>query len=97
MAIQFTRVLRTPHSERFLLIEDRREFAALDLHYLADGHVAGTLILFDGAAADEASVGRLLSQIDDQLLPEASIESGEIAFTVVVGRVLATFRPQQEN
>ena len=97
MAIQFARVLRTPHSERYLLSEGEREFAALDLHYLADSRIAGTLVLFDGAATDETAVARLLRLIDEQLLPDASIENGDIVFTVVVGRMLATFRPQQES
>jgi hypothetical protein len=48
------RVLRTPYSERFLLQEKTgREFAALDLHYLHHGKIAGTLILFDNVGVSD--------------------------------------------
>ena len=92
------RIVRTPSSERHILLDDkRREFAALELHYLPDGKVAGTLILFEDSKYPEAQVPALLEQIDDELLPEASLSAHNLSFTVVVGRVLGSFVPDTEE
>lgn len=95
--LQFTRVVRTPHSERHLLREDDRDLGALDLHFLPEHKVAGSLVLFDGAPTDETSVAALLTAIDERLLPDTAMSDGDITFTVTVGRVLATFRPNPEG
>jgi hypothetical protein len=85
------RVLRSPHSERFLLKDERGDFAALDLHYLTSGKVDGTLIIFDGAGASEADVPAILSQVDEELLPHVGERHENLSFTVVIGRVLGAF------
>ena len=97
MAISFSRTLRTGSSERFLIqIEPGKDAAALDLHYLTGHRVSGTLIILDAAALPEARIPELLREIDERLLPEASLEEGKISFTVVVGHVVGTFFPHQE-
>lgn len=82
------RILRTPYSERFVLRNGAGEdFAALELHFLVDGTVTGTLILFEQAKVLEAEIPQILKQIDEELLPEVSIQERNLSFTVVVGRV----------
>jgi len=96
MAIAFSRALRTSSSERFILHEaDGKEVGAVDLHYLADGTVSGTMILLDEKLAGEESVLNILNAIDDILLPGVSMEENNLAFTIVVGKVVGTFVPEQ--
>ena len=97
MDIQVTRVLRTPHSERFLLSRQAKDFAALDLHYLVNGSVAGTVVLFEGEDASEAAVTELLKHLDEVLLPEVALDKKNLSFTVVVGKVLGSFVPSFEG
>ena len=87
----FVRVVRTPSSERHLLRRDGSDFAALDLHYLSDGTVQATLILFDGSGFDEGDLPDLLTEIDELLLPEVRLDEHNLVFTVAVGRVLGAF------
>ena len=44
MNLTWKRTLRTASSERFLAQRDGKDVAAVDLHYLASGTVAGTVI-----------------------------------------------------
>ncbi len=94
MRIQFTRTLRTSSSERFLIHADSgKDVAALDLHYLDLQRVVGTLIVVDSSAISEDKVPDLLREIDENLLPDASLEDGKLSFTVVSGKIIGTFRP----
>jgi hypothetical protein len=94
MTLNFVRTLRTPTSERFLIqTEGQKDSAALDVHYLPDQRVAGTVIILDEKALPEKQIPDLLRTIDEMLLPEASIEDGKVTFTVVVGHVAGTFFP----
>ena len=94
MTFHATRILRTPHSERFVLRRTNGgEFAALELHYLSDGTVAGTLILFEEAKVAESEIPEILRSIDDDLLPEVSVAQHNLSFTVVTGRVIGSFVP----
>jgi len=88
-----TRTLRTAHSERFLLAEPGApaECAVLDVHYLANGTVRGTVVVFEGAGVSEADVPALLQRIDEQLLPDVQLDDATLEFTVVVGRVLGAY------
>ena len=96
MSIAFSRALRTPSSERFILHEaDGREVGAVDLHYLDDGTVSGTVILLEEKLADEEVVLNLLNAIDDILLPTVSMEEANLAFTVISGKVVGTFVPDK--
>jgi len=94
MKVHFTRTLRTSSSERFLIHADNgKDVAALDLHYLELQRVVGTLTVLDPGAIPEAKVAELLREIDEKLLPDASIEDGKLSFTVVSGHVVGTFQP----
>src|SRR5262249_20003779 len=98
MAWSFVRTLRTTSSERFLVQADGgKDVAALDVHYLAGDRVAGTVIVLDPAAIPEKSIPNLLREIDEKLLPDASIQDGKLTFTVVVGHVVGTFFPQPDR
>ncbi len=96
MSFAFSRALRTSSSERFIVHEpDGTEVGAVDLHYLADGTVSGTLILLEEKHAAEQTVVQLLKAVDELLLPTVSLEDDTLAFTVIVGRVLGTFVPEE--
>lgn len=95
MDLEFIRVIRTPHSERFLIRNGNQDMAALDLHYLASGRVDGTLIVFENQGIGEAQIPGILSRIDEMLLPDVSVAERNLSFTVVVGRVLGTFLPDE--
>ena len=92
MPFKFIRTLRTPSSERFLLQSDSEsDGAALDLHYLANGNVAGTLVIFDAALQAEQMMQELLQFIDESLLPMASLNEKNLTFTVVQGKIVGQF------
>ena len=92
MSAKFIRILRTSSSERYLVqTAAGHDAAALDIHYLADGRVAGTLCLFEGSGIKESEVPDLLQQIDEALLPDVSFKDHNLSFTVVVGNVLGNF------
>ena len=93
--LHFDRLLRTASSERFMLRREERAIAALELHYLSNGKVDGTLILFEEAKVSEDQIPVLLQEIDRRLLPEVSVAEGSLFFTVVIGRVHGSFEPQR--
>ena len=66
MNLTWKRTLRTASSERFLALRDGKDLAAVDLHYLANGTVAGTVIILQGAGLDESNIEQLLSALDDE-------------------------------
>lgn len=97
METHFVRVFRTTTSERFLLQQaEGVDAAALDLHYLANGAVTGTLIIYDDAGIQDDGVPAILKSIDERLLPEVSLEEHNLSFTVVIGRVVGRFVPEQD-
>jgi hypothetical protein len=91
------RTLRTASSERFLGVRAGVEAAAVDLHYLADGTVAGTVILLDGAGWTESEVPGLLAHLDEDLLPGVDLGSGRLQFTVVRGELLGNWEAGAES
>src|SRR5688572_7633957 len=92
----FARLLRTPSSERYVLQNDAGDFGALDLHYLPDATVQGTLVVFEGAGVMEEDVAELLHHIDEVLLPEVRLDQRNLTFTVVFGRVLGAFMAEED-
>lgn len=96
MNLEFIRVIRTPYSERFLLRSDNQDRAALELHYLSSGRVDGTLILFQDQGIAESEIPSILSRIDEVLLPDVSVAKQNLSFTVVVGRPLGAFLPDND-
>lgn len=94
--MKLIRTFRTMTSERFLVQKKEGEdSAAIDLHYLADGHVAGTVFLFEHAGIEDAEVPEFLHYIDEVLLPSVSLEERTLTFTVVRGHVVGDFRPNK--
>ena len=91
--LRWTRTLRTPHSERLLAFRDGREAVAVDFHYLADGTVAGTVILLKGNGLGAEHVPALLTELDQEWLAGVDLGSGNLNFTVVVGEVLGNYEP----
>jgi hypothetical protein len=98
MKFNVIRAIHTTSSERFLIqVKEGEDAAAIDLHYLRDGSVAGTLCVFEGTAIPEDAIPDILRQIDHMLLPHVSLDRHTVTFTVVKGRVLGHFSPQQEE
>jgi hypothetical protein len=91
MNITWKRTLRTPSSERFLAVKDGKDAAAIDLHYLANGTVSGTVILLRSAGWIEADVPKLLASLDEDFLPDVDLQQGTLVYTVVFGELLATY------
>jgi hypothetical protein len=91
MDFKLVRTLRTYSSERFLLQSAGADAAVLDLHYLTDGSVFGTLTITDDALASEDRMQALLEFVDESLLPMASLDEKNLSFTVVHGKVVGQF------
>jgi hypothetical protein len=96
MNILWKRTLRTSSSERFLAFQKGAEVAAFDLHHLADGTVAGTVIILEGSGLAEADVPALLKALDEDFLPGVDAREGSLVYTVVLGRVLGNFESVPE-
>jgi hypothetical protein len=92
MEISYVRLLRTPTSERHLMRSGETDFAALDLHYLGNGTVQATLVVYEGCGVEEADVPDLLAHVDEVLLPEVRLDERNLTFTVVIGRVLGAYQ-----
>jgi hypothetical protein len=97
MKISWMRTLRTSASERFLAQRDGRDIAAIDLHYLTNGTVAGTVILLKDAGWQESDVPALLGSLDDGFLPDVDLESGNLVYTVVLGEIIGNFEAQDKK
>ena len=96
--MKLIRTFRTMTSERFLVQKKEGEdSAAIDLHYLADGHVAGTVFLFEHAGIEDAQVPEFLRHIDETLLPWVHLKDHTLTFTVVRGHVLGDFHPTKRR
>ena len=94
--LRFVRAFRTASSERFLALQGENDVAAIDLHFLTNGQVAGTVVVLSDAIAD-SDMADLLRCIDDDLLPGASMESGSVSFAVVRGKFIGNYVPQPEE
>jgi len=89
--VNWMRTLRTSSSERLLARVEGRDVAAVDLHHLADGTVAGTVVVLEDSGIDERQVPELLRRLDEDLLPGVDEREGSLVYTVVVGRVLGNW------
>lgn len=94
--LSWKRTLRTTSSERFLAFRDGREVAAVDLHYLANGTVAGTVILLKDAGWQESDVEPILASLDEDFLPDVDLEQGNLNYTVVIGEVLGNYEAHHQ-
>ena len=91
MTLSWKRTLRTPSSERFLAQRGGNDVAAVDLHYLANGTVAGTVIILKDTGLDESHIQELLSSLDEEFLPDVDLAEGNLTYTVVLGEVLGNW------
>lgn len=89
--INWKRTLRTASSERFLATHDGQDAAAVDLHYLANGTVSGTVILLKNAGWKEDYIPKLLQALDEDFLPDVDLERGTLTYTVVMAEVVGNF------
>lgn len=94
--VKWRRTLRTGSSERFLAEREGLDAAAVDLHYLANGTVAGTVILLREAGWKEEEVPRLLQSLDEEMLPDVDLATGTLSYTVVMGEVLGNYEATGE-
>ena len=96
MMPRLVRVLRTASSERYLIQpRPNEDAAALDLHYLSGGNVAGTLVLFEGTGFKDSDVPALVQYLDEVLLPDVRPDTESVSFTVVRGRVVGAYEPER--
>lgn len=95
MTLAWKRTLRTGSSERFLAQRDGKDVAAVDLHYLPNGTVAGTVILLKDAGWREEEIPALLASLDDDFLPDVDLERGTLNYTVVVGEVMGNWEAEK--
>ena len=95
--IVWKRTLRTNSSERLLAVRDGKDVAAVDLHYLANGTVSGTVILLKDAAWKEADIPQLLQSLDEDFLPDVDLASGTLTYTVVVGELVGNWEATNTN
>jgi hypothetical protein len=95
MNITWKRTLRTTSSERFLAQREGLDAAAIDLHYLANGTVAGTVILLKDAGWNESDVPSLLGSLDEYFLPDVDLDHGNLNYTVVIGEVLGNYEAEK--
>jgi hypothetical protein len=97
MTICWKRTLRTQSSERFLAQRNDEDVAAIDLHYLANGSVAGTVVLLKSSGLKESHLQELLSAFDDEFLPDVDLEQGNLTYTVVTGEWLGNWEASTES
>ena len=97
MTLSWKRTLRTPSSERFLALRGGHDAAAVDLHYLANGTVAGTVIILKGSGLDESNIQGLLSSFDEEFLPDVDLAEGNLTYTVVLGELLGNWEAQSDS
>jgi hypothetical protein len=97
MNLTWKRTLRTPSSERFLAQRSGNDVAAVDLHYLTNGTIAGTVIILKGSGLDESNIQPLLSALDDEFLPDVNLEYGNLTYTVVLGEVLGNWEAKPSS
>ncbi len=97
MNLTWKRTLRTPSSERFLAQRGGNDVAAVDLHYLTNGTIAGTVIILKDSGLDESNIQPLLSTLDDEFLPDVNLEHGNLTYTVVLGEVLGNWEAEKPS
>ena len=88
------RTLRTASSERFLAQRESKDVAAVDLHCLASGTVAGTVILLKDGGLKESDVPAPLGSLDEDFLPNVDLDHGNLNYTVVLGEVLENYEAE---
>ena len=52
MNLRFVRAVRTPYSERHLILRDGTDGGVVEIHYLEGGAIDATLVLFEGGPVE---------------------------------------------
>lgn len=96
MSFKIVRTLRSPSSERYLIqSETGTDLASLDIHYLVDTRVVGTLIVVDDSVSTESEIEEMLRFVDETLLPMASLDESNLSFAVLKGNVVGQFENEK--
>jgi hypothetical protein len=95
MNLLWKRTLRTASSESFLAQREGKDVAAVDLHYLANGTVAGTVVLLKDEGWKESDVPALLGSLEEDFLPDVDLDHGNLTYTVVLGEVLGNYEAEK--
>jgi hypothetical protein len=97
MNLTWKRTLRTSSSERFLALHQGQDAAAVDLHYLANGTIAGTVIILKNSGIKDEDIPALLSALDDEFLPDVDLRHGNLTYTVVRGEVIGNWDAEESQ
>lgn len=97
MNLTWKRTLRTPSSERFLALHKDQDAVAVDLHYLANGTIAGTVIILKNSGIKDEYIPALLSALDDEFLPDVDLSHGNLTYTVVRGDVIGNWDAEESQ
>ena len=97
MNLTWKRTLRTSSSERFLALHQGQDAAAADLHYLANGTIAGTVIILKNSGIKDEYIPALLSALDDEFLPDVDLSHGNLTYTVVRGEVIGNWDAEESK
>ena len=97
MNLTWKRTLRTSSSERFLALHQGQDAAAADLHYLANGTIAGTVIILKNSGIKDEDIPALLSALDDEFLPHVDLSHGNLTYTVVRGEVIGHWDAEESQ
>jgi hypothetical protein len=76
-------------------MHDGKDLAAVDLHYLASGSIAGTVILLKDSGIKDTDIEALLSSLDDEFLPDVDLDHGNLSYTIVRGEVVGNWEAAQ--
>jgi hypothetical protein len=76
-------------------MHDGKDLAAVDLHYLASGSIAGTVILLKDSGLKDTDIEALLSSLDDEFLPDVDLDHGNLSYTIVRGEVVGNWEAAQ--
>lgn len=95
--VNWKRTLRTTSSERFLGQHDGKDAVAIELHYLGNGTVSGTVIILKDSGLNESDIQKLLSGFDEDFLPDVDLKQGNLSFTVVWGEVHGHFEASDQK
>lgn len=66
----------------------------MDLHYLPQGTISGTVIVLKSSGIKEEEIPLLLSSLDDEFLPDVDLSEGNLSYTVVVGELLGNWQAE---
>lgn len=88
--IRFTRVMRTPHSEQYVLWEGKTRIGQVDIHYNMD-IIHGTLVV--ERAFSESAMSAIIGQIDAEIVSSymPPFERENFLLTIFQGKELEPY------